>query len=80
MPTVREFLDEFVPAKDLIFFFDFKHTDAVVPLMEVSITQQPQQITHIGLTLTFVVGDREGGVARESDIGCGVSRSEPVCA
>jgi len=35
IPTFEEFLDEFIPYEDLVFFLDFKETDAVLKTMEV---------------------------------------------
>jgi len=54
VPTLREFLDEFIPFKDLVFFFDLKHTDAVQPLMKVIEKEELQDRVILGAVSTEV--------------------------
>ncbi len=35
IPTLQEILDEFLPVKELILFFDFKEAPAVKPVLKV---------------------------------------------
>lgn len=58
IPTLQELLDEFLPEKQLILFFDFKEPQVVKPVLQVRILtkKQPQIIRDLKIGNRVILG------------------------